>query len=173
MTSVRHALPDDAATIADIQVRAWQWAYAGHLPADHLAGLTAELPEREARWRERLTNPDPEERIWVTSEDERILGFLACGLPRGDERVEGEAQIHTLYLEPDAVGTGVGRLLFSYALDDLRRRGFRAVVLWVFDSNARARRFYEIAGFQPDGTDWRGAIGDFEWRVLHYRRELP
>ena len=33
-----------------------------------------------------------------------------------------------------------------------RQAGFRAIVLWVLRDNQRARRFYERAGFAPDGA---------------------
>lgn len=37
-------------------------------------------------------------------------------------------------------------------LDRARQRGFARVTLWVLDSNQRARRFYEKAGFTTDGA---------------------
>jgi hypothetical protein len=37
-------------------------------------------------------------------------------------------------------------------VDDLRGRGFRTATLWVLETNERTRRFYEIAGWKPDGT---------------------
>ncbi len=29
----------------------------------------------------------------------------------------------------------------------------RAITLWVFEQNERARKFYEAAGFEPDGAE--------------------
>jgi len=45
--------------------------------------------------------------------------------------------------------------------DALRRAGFDEAVLWVLETNVRARRFYEIAGWKPDGqtkADERGTV---------------
>ena len=38
------------------------------------------------------------------------------------------------------------------ATGDLVERGFASAILWVFTANDRARRFYEAAGWRPDGT---------------------
>ncbi len=38
------------------------------------------------------------------------------------------------------------------SMSALRREGFARVTLWVLEGNARARRFYEVAGLAPDGA---------------------
>jgi RimJ/RimL family protein N-acetyltransferase len=47
---------------------------------------------------------------------------------------------------------GLGRALTDAALAELRAVGYRRVVLWTLTGNARARRFYDKAGFAPDGA---------------------
>ena len=58
------------------------------------------------------------------------------------------------------------------AVDELRVLGFDEAILWVLDGNTRARRFYELAGWQPDGAEkqmvWRGV----EVHEVRYRRAL-
>jgi ribosomal protein S18 acetylase RimI-like enzyme len=46
--------------------------------------------------------------------------------------------------------------------------GYRYITLWVLEDNARARRFYEQAGFAPD--DARHLLGDFGVTEIRYRR---
>jgi RimJ/RimL family protein N-acetyltransferase len=43
------------------------------------------------------------------------------------------------------------------------------IKLWVFAANVRARRLYERAGFNPDGTE----LTDPRWRAVQvrYRRD--
>lgn len=43
----------------------------------------------------------------------------------------------------------------------------------VLDTNARARRFYEAAGFAPDGGVKVDDRGEFQLREVRYRRGLP
>jgi hypothetical protein len=54
------------------------------------------------------------------------------------------------------------------ATGDLRRRGFRYAQLWVFAANARARRFYEIAGWRPSGATRLHRRGNAEMHELRY-----
>jgi len=61
-------------------------------------------------------------------------------------------ELYALYIAPAWWSAGVGRELMSRALTGLRADGYQRVVLWVLTDNARARRFYEIAGFAPDGA---------------------
>jgi hypothetical protein len=49
------------------------------------------------------------------------------------------------------IGTGLGRSLFGHVVTDLPQREYQAATLWVLDTYARARRFYEMAEWRPDG----------------------
>ena len=60
-------------------------------------------------------------------------------------------ELYALYLLPTWWSAGVGRALMTSVLDALRGGRCRRVVLWVLADNARARRFYERAGFTVDG----------------------
>ena len=44
------------------------------------------------------------------------------------------------------------RRLFAAIVEEARARRLGDLVLWVFDGNRRARRFYERAGMTFDGT---------------------
>ena len=61
-------------------------------------------------------------------------------------------ELYALYLLPAWWSAGVGRALMTSVLDALRGDRYRRVVLWVLADNARARRFYERAGFTLDGS---------------------
>ncbi len=57
-----------------------------------------------------------------------------------------------IYLAQEAAGRGIGRALLAHAVNDLRARRFTRATLWVLGTNARARRFYEAAGWRADGA---------------------
>ena len=70
--------------------------------------------------------------LWVFEDDDGTLeGFTAIS-----------DMLDHLYVEPDAFGTGVSDALFEHATAR-RPDGF---TFWVFQQNARARRFYERHG---------------------------
>jgi hypothetical protein len=45
-------------------------------------------------------------------------------------------------------------------------------LLWVLPGNARARRFYEVAGWVDDGAQRTGEAWDIEFTDVRYRRPL-
>ena len=66
-------------------------------------------------------------------------------------RAGDTGEIYALYVTPIWWSTGAGRALMASVLAALRAAGYLTAVLWVLADNARARRFYERAGFSPDG----------------------
>ena len=58
----------------------------------------------------------------------------------------GAGEVHGLYVDPDRIGTGLGRRLFAHAVSDLVER-HDPIVVWHFAGNGRAARFYDAAGF--------------------------
>src|SRR3954454_23083501 len=70
--------------------------------------------------------------VWVAEEGGRLVGFAALS----------EEMLEHLYVEPGEHGRGVGSALLDRA-KLARPDGFR---FWVFQQNAKARRFYERRG---------------------------
>lgn len=60
------------------------------------------------------------------------------------------AHVSVLATTEAAEGSGVGRALMAQAEAWTRRRGLPLLTLNVFAGNARGRRFYERAGFEPE-----------------------
>ena len=56
--------------------------------------------------------------------------------------------------------------------DQLRRDGAREALLWVLARNERARRFYEIGGWRPDGARRMEIFGDSALEEVRYRCTL-
>ncbi|HEX9124005.1 MAG TPA: GNAT family N-acetyltransferase [Actinomycetota bacterium] len=167
---IREAVPDDARAIAEVHVRSWQHAYRGQLSDDYLDGLRVE--DRLEQHRHALERPPPEYRMWVAEEQGRTLGFACTGRSEDADADDRTAEFYAIYLHPEHVGTGLGRSLFEYALADLRERGFRVATLWVLQTNERARRFYETAGWFTDGRTTAERV-DCEMRpTIRYRIEL-
>jgi GNAT superfamily N-acetyltransferase len=70
--------------------------------------------------------------------------------PDGRAGLVGE--LYALYVTPAWWSAGAGRALMERVLTALGAESYRRAVLWVLADNARARRFYERAGFAPDGA---------------------
>ena len=70
--------------------------------------------------------------------------------PAGHAGDTGE--LYALYVTPAWWSAGAGRALMGSVLAALGEARYLRVVLWVLADNARARRFYERAGFATDGA---------------------
>jgi GNAT superfamily N-acetyltransferase len=170
--TIRLATEGDASVLAVLHNQAWQWAYRGQLPDTFLDELSSTLPRREAWRREMLARPPGDERTWVAELGGRVVGFADTGPSRDADDTPGAAELAALYLDPQVVGTGVGRALLYNAMADLWQRGYRVAVLWALETNVRARRFYEIAGWRSDGTTKTEQRPNVELREVCYRIDL-
>ncbi|MFE6722176.1 GNAT family N-acetyltransferase [Streptomyces albidoflavus] len=108
--------------------------------------------------------------------DGRVVGWACCG-PRhtpgagaGSGAGAGEGELYALYVRPDLLGRGVGRALLDAVHDEAAARGWGALVLWVVEANARARRFYEAAGYRADGGAQSEEYAGVPVREVRYRR---
>jgi len=161
----------DAAAIGDLHVRSWQVAYRGIVPDAILDGLSIE--QRMAFWTRSLAvadDPTREGRTWVIEDAGAVVGFASTRPARDEDTEPGTGEIHSIYLAPEAWSRGFGRRLLAAAVEDLRKRGFAALVLWVIEANVRGRRFYDRAGWRPDEArqpiDFDGApVDEIRYRL--------
>lgn len=167
---IRRAQESEARSVAELHIRSWQWAYPGQLPDAYLAGLSRSLEQRTNFWAMTATRSD--QRLWLAQGSSGVVGFAATQ-PNSDHAGPPNAgEVGAMYLDADWAGIGVGRLLLSQAVEDLRQRGHPTVTLWVLDSNERARHFYEAAGFRADGATKVEERPGFELREIRYRRDF-
>ena len=132
--TIRAATVADATAIGEVHVRSWQAAYAGLIPADFLARLSAEA--RAASWARRIGDGGP---VLVAEEDGVIAGFAAYG----------EARLYALYLLPGYWGRSLGRALHDRVVEEMSGD---SAVLWVLSTNERAKAFYVRQGWVDDGA---------------------
>ncbi len=158
-TLVREAAESDIPALARLHVAAWRLAYGGILPPRLLAALSED--EFERIWSGLLRDAARTTLVVCAGAAAQPAGFVAF-------RREPEAEIIGLYVDPAHWRTGLGTLLMSTALQ--RMAGAPRVVLWVMRDNARARSFYERAGFAPTGARRESARHDVRFDEVEYAR---
>ncbi len=148
---VRQAVPEDADAIAAVHIQSWQAAYRGLLPDQFLDNLSQELQRRSQFWRTEIATPRTDKHeVWVVQTGKQLDGFAGIGPGRDSDSDTGE--LYAIYVHPNRWQTGLGRALLRQATHRLEGHGYSTAFLWVLASNARARRFYEIAGWTFDGV---------------------
>ena len=56
--------------------------------------------------------------------------------------------------------------MMEYVLAQLQRKGYKSVILWVFEANTRARKFYEKHGFEL--TEQKKQVNGI-WEFMYMR----
>jgi ribosomal protein S18 acetylase RimI-like enzyme len=167
--SIRDAAAADIAAIEAVRRASWRAAYAGLIGQAFLDRATSGRfdplkPAASRRTLVAVAGSGPTVVGYASFGPERALHALTLtpaappgNLPRftqaGSAGQVGE--LYAIYVDPACWSRGTGRALMDAAVTGLTAVGYGKAVLWVLDSNARARRFYEIAGWSPDGTDNR------------------
>lgn len=160
MITVRTAVPDDGAVLAEIMVRSFRTAFSGLISAETLERC-ADLSNCTAMLTQVCKPP-------------AMHSYLALmdGTPCGELFwQDGEtAELIALHSLPDVWGSGVGAALLKQALADMAASGTKRMCLWAFRENRRARRFYEKHGLTATGEE---RISQFDGAVeVCYEKEL-
>jgi GNAT superfamily N-acetyltransferase len=131
--TVREALPEEWAPLADLYSEARRAAVPQMPPAAHTDA------EHREYYRRHVFEGD-EHRVWVAESDGELLGFALCT----------PTFLDGLYIRADLKGGGIGSLLLD-VVDATHPDGYE---LWVFQSNEGARRLYERRGLvEVERTD--------------------
>lgn len=104
------------------------------------------------------------EGCWIAERAGRVIGSVFVV-----DAGRGVAQLRLLYVEREARGLGVGRLLVDQVIAFARDKGYRKVRLWTQSDLVAARKVYAAAGFQlvesnPHHSFGRDLIGEY-WEL--------
>jgi GNAT superfamily N-acetyltransferase len=146
--SVRVAWSDDAAAIAELQLRTWREVYAGLVPVE---ALPTDV-EAAAAWRASLSSAkDARNRVLVALERNRVVGF-AITSPASDPDCDpvADAELQEFTVDPGERGKGHGSRLLQAAVDTMVADRFTRGVLWAVATDDALRTFLTEAGWAPD-----------------------
>ena len=138
--AIRPAQAADAATIADFNVLLAQESEGLALdPATVRAGVEALLH-------------DSSKGVYVVAESGgRLVGQLMLTVEWSDWRNGPIYWLQSVYVAPEARGSGVFRALWERALATAREAGARAVRLYVEEHNRAAQEVYRRVGMEATG----------------------
>jgi GNAT superfamily N-acetyltransferase len=131
--TLRKASPEDATDVAGIWHLGWQDGHLGAVPRELVEARTEESFRTRASERVGDTT--------VAIIDGAVAGFVMVV----DDEVE------QVYVSAPHRGAGVAAVLMAEAERQVRAKGYAKAWLAVVAGNARARAFYERAGWHDEG----------------------
>jgi ribosomal protein S18 acetylase RimI-like enzyme len=155
MYKIRYAGISDSRILGEIHSQSWKAAYKGIIPDEILSSITTE--RRQKYFEKALTEGWEEDAIIYI--DNKAVGLICIGKCRDTDKDDFYGEIWGIYLLPEYFSMGIGSKLINWGLDELRKRNYDKVTLWVLENNSNARIFYEKIGFQHDGTVKEITIG--------------
>ena len=167
---IRPADATDVGAVARIHLASWKFGHRGLLPDEVVEGVAPE--ERQRAWQKTLEKPTRGKVVILAEAEAEVVGFASGGASRDPSAEPEIGEVYELFVDPQVVGTGVGETLLREIMDQLKRRGYRTVTLWVVEGNKRARHFYERLGFRPDGSRKTVAMNGAEVVEVRYRVAL-
>lgn len=140
---IRKAVPGDEQVLAYIQTESWKAAFADILSPEELVRCT-NLQKAEQMYHGVLCREGCNIAIEYVADQPHCIA--AWGKNRCDlgDTVGELICIHSLQ---NNWAKGYGSLMMEYVLSQLRQEQYKSVILWVFEANFRARKFYEKHGF--------------------------
>jgi len=150
---------DDRREISGIYEQSWKYAYKDIIPQEYLDSIPV------GRWANGLDNTGRYN--LVAEENGRLVG-TSCFCGSRWERYKDYGEIVSIYLLPEYVGKGSGKILLKRCIDELKKLGYNKILLWVLEENYRARRFYEKNGFVCNEEYLNDNIGGKAVREVMY-----
>nr|WP_296748386.1 GNAT family N-acetyltransferase [Thioalkalivibrio sp.] len=142
MATIRYANGGDAAAIAAIwnpQIRDSAFTFDHRVySVDDIAAM---IVERQAAGH-----------VWVVVEHERHISGFASFAPFRQGDGYGRTMEHTIFLDPEAGGDGLGELLMQAVEHEARARGVHSLIACVTGENSVALKFHRNLGFATVGT---------------------
>ena len=140
---LRGASPDDVEAIASIWRDGWPDGHLGNVPDELVAARTPESFSSRAAQR-------------VGDTVVAVVGGAVAGFV-----MVVDDEVEQVYVSSRHRGAGVADVLLAEAERQVHENGHAIAWLAVVDGNARARSFYERAGWSDDGRfDYAAAVED-------------
>ena len=161
---IRYLKSDDSRMeVSRVYEQSWKYAYKDILPEDYLNNIP------QGHWSKVIDSPG-----WYTlilEENGRIVGTSSFCSSRFPEYADS-GEIISMYLLPEYVGLGYGGKLMEKVLNELKKKGFSKVFLWVLEENGRALNFYRKFGFEFSGDFLDDDIGGRNVREIRYAKDV-
>lgn len=146
MIHYRPAAIGDGPELDSMALAIWIETFGHSAPPEDIAAYLGESYGPDGKLIRDLA--DPAVTFHLACDSDHIIGYAKLTKPFVDPMLSVDAlQLNQLYVASDWHGHGIADALMRWTTVTARARGAKALVLTVWEENARARRFYEKRGF--------------------------
>ena len=137
----------DETVLAYIQTESWKAGFKDILNADVLERCT-KVDKATAMYRRLLEQNIGNGYLLKAEGKPHCIAWWDTSRERD---MPGYAELICIHSLQEKWRKGYGSKMMNKVLEDISATGFSKVMLWVFEDNTRARRFYEAHGFKTSG----------------------
>ena len=162
--TIRKAKLGDEKILAYIQIESWKSAFADIISAEDMKRCT-DIEKAEAMYENILKSGCAEMSIL---EIDGTPHCIAAWSKARNPQFSDCAELICIHSLNENRGKGYGSMMMNHILKEIQDSEYDSVILWVFEKNTRARRFYENHGFElTDNTQI-----SYDAVEVMYRKEL-
>lgn len=141
--NIRKVKIGDEKVLAYIQTESWKAAFSKILSKEDLDKYT-NIDKAEEMYSMLLNNNIGNGLILSVDGKPHCIAYWDV---TRDEEMTDYAELICIHSLQGNWGKGYGSIMMDHILKEIKEAGFNKVMLWVFDKNNRARKFYENHGF--------------------------
>lgn len=140
---IRKRKVEDSEELAHAIAIVWNTTYKGIVDEDFLIGLS----NNEKYSALRLKNSIMDQPYYcVLVLENKIIGWIYFTM-ESDSHVDS-AEIHSLYVLKEYQGMGYGKLLYDYAVDEIRKNAISKLIIGCLDKNPSNDFYIHLGGKQ-------------------------
>ena len=165
--TIRRAEAADAQSLAYVQTESWKDAFRKIVPEELLLKCT-DADHAAQMYRRLLTQGKGNGYLLELEGKPHCIAWWDASR---EKDMTGFAELICIHSLKDNWHKGYGKMMMDQVLCDMKKAGYSKVMLWVFDNNLRAIKFYEAHGFAASGRK-QPALGAVEEMYMKTDMEM-
>lgn len=142
---IRKATPNDVTHIAKLKVEGYRYANKGIISQHFLNSIDEQEEHDNILKNIEACEENKEYHVYVADNIDKILGFCAINKDR-DTTYGAEAEIVDLHVSPSYTSMGIGKNMFSYIKEEMKKNDLDSAITWVAEENTVANSFCKKNG---------------------------
>lgn len=146
MLEIRKAYPTDAYTLIGIKDVVWKSEFYDFLPNGIISEMARNIDKRVMHLKDQISENN---RIFVALEDDVPVGYIFYAKAQ-NVVYDSAAEIRDIYVMPEFQKKGIGTKLFERALEEIKKLGYKSLVLYCPWESKGISFFLNLGGLKKE-----------------------